>query len=292
MKAMVRAPGSCGELVQGTVEGKNFLITCPVDLYSEVVVQDDASPVVAAGGKAVEAVERTWAYLGIRPERFSVRVESALPKGKGMASSSADISAACQAAAVCCGRLLTPDEIADIALAIEPTDGIFYPGIVMFDHVGGLTRRFLGFPPPLSVAIFDVGGQVDTLQFNQRSDLIVLNRAKESQVEQAVALVTRGLVSGDCGLIGQGATLSALANQSILHKACLPAILELLPRYGAVGVNTAHSGTVIGILFPGVITEKIGECIAAVQTACPELTFLRTARVITGGLTVIEGGSQ
>ena len=52
------------------------------------------------------------------------------------------------------------------------------------------------------------------------------------------------------GKIGKGATLSAFCNQSILHKSDLPRVLELSIKMGAVGVNTAHSGTVIGILLP------------------------------------------
>jgi len=290
MKVTVRAPGSCGELVQGTLEGKNFLITCPIDLFSEVTVETDTQS-ASAGDKTIEAVTRTWAYLGVSFRSSAVKIRSALPQSKGMASSSADISAACQAAALCSGRMLTPDEIADIALGIEPTDGIFYPGIVMFDHVGGLTRRMLGFPPPMTVAVFDVGGEVDTLQFNRRSDLAGLNLAKEPQVRQAVDLVTRGIASGDCGLIGRGATLSAEANQSILTKACLPTIVDLGGRYGAVGVNTAHSGTVIGILFAGG-SRQVGACAAAVQAACPELSFLGVSRVIAGGLTIVRGDSD
>jgi L-threonine kinase len=290
MKMKVRAPGSCGELVQGTLEGKNFLITCPIDLFSEVTVQINTQAVVA-GAKTIEAVKRTWAYLGLSFGHFAVKTKSALPRGKGMASSSADISAACQAAALCGGTTLTPDEIADIALGIEPTDGIFYPGIAMFDHIGGSTRRLLGPPPPMTVAVFDVGGQVDTLQFNRRSDLASLNQAKEPEVRQAVALVTRGIAGGDCALIGQGATLSALANQSILTKACLPAIVDIIPRYGAVGVNTAHSGTVIGILFAGQ-SQQVTSCVDAVRAACPELSFLGIWRVIAGGLTILGGNSD
>ena len=34
--ATVRAPGVCGELAQGMIEGIHFLVTCPVDFYSRV----------------------------------------------------------------------------------------------------------------------------------------------------------------------------------------------------------------------------------------------------------------
>lgn len=287
----VRAPGSCGELVQGTLAGGNFLITCPVDFYTEVTVIPGDSGPSAAGVKTVEAVRLTWAYLGVTCDQYAVNVRSALPQGKGMASSSADISAACLAAALAAGYTLTPDEITDIALAIEPTDGIFYPGIVMIDHVRGLTRRTLGSPPPMSVLIFDAGGRVDTVEFNQRGDLAVLNAAKENEVRTAVDLVSRGLATGDAGLIGEAATLSSLANQGILKKTCLETVITVARRHGAVGVNTAHSGTVLGVLFAGRPEMVASACRQAVAEACPGLEFLRFARLIPGGLTVLKGGN-
>lgn len=287
----VRAPGSCGELVQGTLTGASFLITCPVDIHTEVTVVPGAAGPSAAGPKTVEAVRRTWDYLGVACDTFTVAVRSALPQGKGMASSSADIAAACQAAALAAGRALIPDEIADIALAIEPTDGIFYPGVVMLDHVRGLTRRLLGAPPPLSVLIFDAGGQVDTVEFNRRGDLAALNAAKEKDVRQAVDLVSRGLAAGDPAPIGEAATLSSLANQDILYKPCLETVIDISRRHGAVGVNTAHSGTVLGVLFPGQAGPAMDHCRQAIAAACPELEFLRAARLIPGGLTVLKGES-
>jgi len=293
MTATVRAPGSCGELVQGTLDGENFLITCPVDLYTEVTVAPGAPGRSNAGDKTVAAVRLTWERLGVAPGPFTLTVRSDLPRGKGMASSSADISAACQAAAVAVGRRLAADEIADIALAIEPTDGIFYPGIAMFDHVRGRIRRLLGDPPPMSVLIFDAGGCVDTIEFNCRADLAVLNAAKESEVRRAADLIALGLARRDCALIGQAATISALANQTILAKPTLPLAIDIAGRHGAVGVNTAHSGTVVGLLFPGQpAPAALAACRRDIACACPDLRFLRLARLIPGGLSITEEESR
>ena len=90
-----------------------------------------------------------------------------------MASSSADISAACLTAAIFCAREMSNYEIANIALSIEPTDGIFYPEIVMFDHIRGRIRYKLGMPPPIAIAVFDYGGEVDTVFFNRRQGVTV-----------------------------------------------------------------------------------------------------------------------
>lgn len=285
MTIKVKAPGSCGELVQGTINGVNFLITCPVDWYSEVTAASENS-LVQPEPKTAAAVAKTLEYLKMSGT-VELAVTSGLPVGKGMASSSADISAACQAAALqAAGRMLSCDEIADIALAIEPTDGIFYPGIIMFDHVDGTIRQQLGNPPPMYIAVFDVGGQVDTLAFNSREDLARLNQAKEQQVITAVKLVTQGLQTGDARLIGQGATLSALANQSILYKPCLEQVVQLGHDFGAVGVCAAHSGTVIGVMFSAAAMDGHDNCIREISRACPAVVYLNTVRLIAGGLII------
>jgi L-threonine kinase len=290
MAIKVRAPGSCGELVQGTIKGQNFLITCPIDVYSQAQIISCASPVLPDYQKAATAMEMTLRYLGVTQQNQSVHIQSELLVGKGMASSSADISAACQATAIHAGKPLQAEEIAAIALSIEPTDAIFYPGIMMFDHVEGKLSKCLGQPPPLDIVILDVGGEIDTLSFNRRVDLVEQNQLKEKAVSEAVELVAAGIKKGDSRLIGAGATLSALANQSILYKPYLEQIIDISKYYGAVGVNAAHSGTVLGVLFPVDGGEGKEQCIEHILSLCGgKVQYIRTACLISGGLTLVEG---
>lgn len=290
----VRAPGSCGELVQGTINGINFLVTCPVNLYSEVAVVPTAlhSTLNITGNKICQAIKKTSCYLNISDKRYTVKVKTELPTGKGMASSSADISAACQALALTTGRLLNPAEIADIALSIEPTDAIFYPGIVMFDHVCGYIRKPLGYAPDITIAVFDIGGEVDTLNFNRRCDLRALNSANENKIKFALDILTKGLQTGDTNLIGKAATISALANQTILFKPSLEGIIELSQRFGAVGVNVAHSGTVVGVLFDKRSSNQILACKTAICKTYSNTTFLYNVKIISGGLQRLEGDTN
>lgn len=285
----VRAPGSCGELVQGTLCGENFLVTCPINLYSEVAVipnnRPNSNPQYS---KVCKAIEQTVRYLNLDHSYFDFEIKTQLPIGKGMASSSADISAACQAVGVSLGVTFTPDEIADIALAIEPTDAIFYPGIFMFDHVNGRIRNYLGTPPDINIAVFDIGGEINTMHFNKRSDLNRLNAVKEEQVINALNLVKRGLANGDIDLIGQAATISARANQIILYKPNLEGIINISRKFGAAGVNVAHSGTVIGILFDSKKSEQINLCIKAIREKYSTLTYLKTVKLVSGGLQIKE----
>lgn len=294
MKATVRCPGSCGELVQGTLAGMNFLVTCPIDAYSEVSV--DLSPVPSnpsqAGSKTMEAVRRTLEALGTSPAGITVRVESELPAGKGMASSSADISAACMAAALAGGREIDAATICDIALGIEPTDGIFMPGIMMIDHVAGKIRRFLGDPPAMQIAVFDAGGEVDTVSFNRRGDLAELNLRKEPAVREALEMVERGIRRGDSALVGAGATLSARANQTILFKHSLERIIDISRSFGAAGVNAAHSGTVLGVMFGTEDGADIEGCVRAICRECGDVRFFRTVRMVPGGLRIVGRPGQ
>lgn len=281
MTISVKAPGSCGELAQGTIDGQPFLITCPIDWYAEaraVNISGQADKL-----KTNKAAKATLQYIGVT-DKVEIQIMSDIPVGKGMASSSADISAACQATALCFGRELSADEIADIALSIEPTDGIFYPGIMMFDHISGKLRIPLGQPPELFISIFDAGGEVDTLAFNQRRDLVKLNRQKENEIRTAVDLIRKGLAEGNAHRIGEGATISSLSNQSILYKPSLASFLKEFPHFGAVGVNVAHSGTVIGVLFPPTQTVNMFDFAQKMEYLCPGIRHVRNVRLISGGL--------
>lgn len=250
--ASARTPGTCGELAQGMIDGKHFLVTCPVDMYATATVELWAGEGRVHGPqdspKACRAVELALAHLGAAGVDAHLRLRSPLPRGKGMASSTADVVSAINATAAALGRELLPSEMADLALRVEPSDGVMFPGIALFDHRRGSIAEVLGPPPPMRVVILDFGGTVDTLAFNGVDRRGILKRS-EPRLRESLALITEGVRNGDVGLIGQGATMSALANQEIHFKPQLDAVMRLASDTGAAGVNVAHSGTVIGLIF-------------------------------------------
>lgn len=299
MRATVCAPGACGELVQGLIGGILCHITCPVALYATVTVElgGSAEGVHAPGDrpKTARAVETTLRFLNAKRSSAAVTLTSELPIGKGMASSTADVAAAIAATGLALGARLAPEQIARLAVHVEPSDGVMFPGIALFDHLGGVVCEPLGKPPPLDVLVLDFGGAVDTLEFN-RVDRAALLRELAPTAERAAALVRRGLAEGDPALIGQGATMSALAHQRVLFKPQLPAVLEFARHVGAVGVNVAHSGAVIGVLLDdGAQTAPSGgetseDALRAARRAFPHAEAIRLAHLIGGGLHVVTGG--
>jgi L-threonine kinase len=252
-----KAPGTCGELVEGTLDGKDFLITCPVDIWSEIKVEETEEDYQEKKfSKTVSAVELAVLKFGNNKKYFKFERNSSLPLGKGMGSSTADISAAVQAVARALGKEATSDEIVEIALSIEPSDALMYPGIYLFDHKKGSLKKSLGEPLPIDIVVIDPGGEIDTLSFNNKEMLKELNLKKEPRIKKAACYVMEGHKEKDPEKIGRGATISSFANQEILYKPQLEKINKLAEDVNALGVNIAHSGTVMGILLSPEISDK------------------------------------
>ncbi len=254
MEVRARVPGSCGELVRGIKEGRNFHITCPVNLFSYVRASlDGISSQIDYSfvkPKSFQAMEKTLKFFHKEVLGVKIHIFSQVPMEKGMASSTADIVGTCASIATLSGERISSEEIARLALSIEPTDGVMFKGVVCFDHMEGKILEFLGKPPEMRILVVDSGGRVNTLEFHKRVDLAELYLEVQDQSLEALELVKRGIKKQDINLIGEGATVSALANQRILFKPELAQVISIAKAMGAVGVNVAHSGTVMGVLLP------------------------------------------
>lgn len=292
--ATAKAPGTCGELAQGMSNGDHFLITCPIDICSTVTAHAFQGSGRVVGPqvcpKAIKATGLTLSHIGISDVDVRLAIENPLPRGKGMASSTADVSASIQATAKALGKPLTPGEIAQIALSIEPSDGVMFPGIAMFDHRHGKLYRSLGTAPTARIVVLDFGGKVDTLAFNvtdRRDKLMTM----EPTFAESVGLIEEGLRIVDVGLIGQGATISALANQAILPKPHLNDVIKFADDLGAAGVNVAHSGTVIGMIFED-DSERVENALKQVSTRFSDIEDVFDTRIATGGVTIEVAPNQ
>jgi len=281
------APGTGGELAQGGLDGTIVMVTCPIDLGSTATVElwDGSGSVdgPAHAPKARRAVALTLEFLGRGDVDARLSLETSLPRAKGMASSTADVAAAIGATAAALGTSIDAQQQADLALAVEPSDGVMLSGIALFDHRGGQLARSLVQPPAMRVLALEFADEVDTQAFNavdRRAEL----RSHVSRFREALDLITAGLADGDARLIGQGATLSSLANQAVLPKPQLTSVLDLAEAAGSVGVNVAHSGTVLGLLFAE-DSDRIGWAERQAWTRLSDLVAVHACHVVGGGVT-------
>jgi L-threonine kinase len=58
--------------------------------------------------------------------------------------------------------------------------------------------------------------------------------------------------------------------------------------FGAIGVNAAHSGTVIGVMFADEAAAGMAGCVAEICRQYPDVCYFTQARLTSGGLTVVE----
>lgn len=292
MTYFVRAPGTCGEFIQGSIDGQPFLVTCPINRYSYGMT-DVSHPLheyyCSLQPKASLARKRVLEYLNVCPDgcQHPIYMRSDILQGKGMASSSADISVAAMATALAHGRTLDMKELEAICLSIEPTDVSFYPSVVQFDYKNGWISKPLGTCPPMKILIFDEGGTIDTLTFNQRPDLPDLIAEKEPLITEALSLFKEGLEAHDISRIGQAATISAFANQRILPKTYLYEFHEIGVQYQSVGTIIAHSGTIMGLLFPHDV-QGLEDCIQHIQRTIKSLYYIDTVETTCEGLTFVK----
>lgn len=291
MKKIVKIPGSCGELVQGYLNKSNFLISCPIEVYNtihvskvefsnEILIDENKS-------KTKEALLKLLSHYGLEDMGLKVEIKADLPEAKGMGSSTADITGAMIAALLLLNKKVDIELVTKIALKVEPSDATFMDGIVKFDHLKGKQKEKIGQIDPIPLLVFDYGGEVDTLSFNCRQDLKKLNSQKAKMVKKAYSLVKKGIKTKDGKLIGKGATMSSLANQKIIKKPGLRELINTLEtQKGFLGISTAHSGTVIGVMVEN--KELSGEIIEKIKNNFPYLNFLFNTRIINGGYKIIK----
>lgn len=284
MAYIVSSPGSCGEFIQGYSNGTSFMVTCPINRYSYAWVNEKTTESLLPG-KAQEAVKKTLECLNYR-RNVSIGLQSVIPYGKGMASSTADISAVCQATAIALGKRLTDMDIAQIALSIEPSDATFFEGIMQFDYREGTLIRRLGHAPIMNILIYDCGGEIDTLLFNSRSDLLKLQQENETEIKKAFDLFLHGMEQQSLEDIGKAATMSAYANQKILYKKSLDEFYSIGTKAGGKGVICAHSGTVLGLIV------SIEDDISSIKKEMDEIasiTYLDSVTVTNEGMQIRKG---
>lgn len=258
MKLAVKMRGTCGEFAQGFYRGEPILITCPIEKFSTVTISDEFKGVEGLGEKSLAMFDKVLKYLDAADFRFGIRLTSELPRGKGMASSSADLAAVAQAVAKSFGKNFSPAEIGKLCAEIEPTDGIFYEGVVAMNPLTGQLIKKIHVREKFLIAVFDYGGEVDTLKFNRRSHFEFPSLDDEINFE----LIKK----------------SAQANQKILPKRGLEDLMNFAETLGAVAVNVAHSGTVTGIFFRA-DDLQVQEKISAVRKRFDFIKFLMLTRL-------------
>jgi uncharacterized protein involved in propanediol utilization len=250
------APAHHGEVVQGAfrVGGRvvRGLVTLPCPLYrSRARFIPDLSRQVRVWpiwrAKAQRAAELVMLEIG-SPVGGCLEIDSDVPLSRGLGSSTSDVLAAIWAVADSFEVDLPLADVARLAVEAEQASDslMFGQSAVLFAHREGTLIEDFGLGlPPLHVLGFGTGELVDTLAYQPaRYTDQELDRFDELRV-----MLRRAIDDQDCMLIGEVATASTWINQKHLPMPHLDEVCAVAAEVGAVGVQTAHSGDIGGILF-------------------------------------------
>lgn len=273
------AAGTCGELVQGfTSQSVPFHVTCPIAKTATVTVTARPAPEftitqLASGlSKIAQALRRTAAILELEPLEIRVEHWSDLEVGKGMGSSTADITAAARALAAAADRDLSPDQLAKIATSIESSDGSMYPGLVAFNQkTGDVLEQFAWWPQFAVVMI--TPPQV----FNTESANFSGKEMLGTEFDEILDGLRTAAAKRDAAAFAQAATHSAAINQRFVPNPYHALLEDRIDGFGAIGINVGHTGTIAGLLFDAADRSAMKSAAAAA---------LELHRILPSGATI------
>lgn len=259
MEACAIYPGSCGEIIQGHVYGKDMLISCPVNLFAAVRVFECQKPInrlnYQKSSTLLDNILKRWGY-GYLNTQFDIDIKSSIPKSKGFASSTADLCGVYICLLKLFKRQFDIKEAVEEFVKIEPTDSIVFRDMVLFDYKGGKHYENIGGYLKFYILAFEGSRVVDTLEFNKR-DLPPL-----SDISDILKLVKDGIESADISKIAQASVISIRRNLNRLPYDIYNAVEKLSHATGGLGLTGGHSGNVLGIIY-----DDRERCMYAVENA-------------------------
>lgn len=247
--SVARCPASCGELIQGWILGSEKLISCPIEWYSTVEVCN-ATPLPNERPLTRTMVNALLAHYGYPlalSQTLRITVHSTIPLAKGMASSTADIAATAVAAAAHLGHSLRESELAALCVSLEPTDSTLFRSLTLFDHRHAQTQIACAPSPAFDLLVLESPVILRTADYHRLPREAAL-QANAALLQQAWEKVQLACTRHSPTLMGEAATLSAIASQTLLPKPGFDTLLALVESCDLYGLNVAHSGSVVGLM--------------------------------------------
>ena len=246
MRHSVKIFSRIGELIQGILpDGSPFLVSGLPSrtLFSEVTLEEGVGVVLPP--KALRAVEYFQAEYAPHLDLSGLcfRLQTNIPPGKGLSSSSADILGVLSVLNKALQTGLSNAQLYTLAVRIEPTDPCLHEEIVLFRQQEGRAEQLLTLPP-LSMVWFDTAPdrQVDTVTL-----LRSYNKEAPAFFDSLLRSFLQAAAEQDYPVLLDCITQSALYNQSILALPHFEVLYRLALRMKA-GLLIAHSGTIAGLL--------------------------------------------
>ena len=246
MEARACYPGSIGEVIQGRVKGIDTILSCPVNLFTNVRIYECKNPFKKTfypkSSQFLANVLKNWGYTDCI-ETLDIEICSDIPKGKGFASSTADLCGIYNCLIQLFHRKHDEDEIAAECIKVEPTDSIIFKNMTFFDYKTGAYKEQIGSYMEFYLLVFEGNRTVDTIEFNKKSIQPL------SQIDDLAELTRHGVKKRSLDHIAKASTESIIRNQHRLRYDLLSEALRLKDVTGGLGIMGAHSGDALAIIY-------------------------------------------
>ena len=124
--------------MQGYLAGKPFLVNCPINWFASAALAEVHLGLTRlTHPKSVAAAMRASAVYGVKFDPKQLTIASTIPRGKGMASSTAEMAAAVAASLQPWEPSPDWEALSRLIATVEPTDGVYFPGITSLNHLTG-----------------------------------------------------------------------------------------------------------------------------------------------------------
>ncbi|MBU5590567.1 kinase [Clostridium sp. MSJ-4] len=239
-------PGSIGEVFQGKIGGRDLLLSFPCDVYTEVTLKEEKREELEINNKKcyefLENILKLWGYEKLY-KNFTIDIKSNIPRGKGFASSTADICALYNCLLKCFNRDFSVEELIKLAIAIEPTDSIVFEKATLFQYKKGDFLLELGNYMELYIMVYEGKKSINTVQFNEQSieDLAHLDYLEKDLI--------KAFHEKDIKALAKISTESIIKNQKRLYYDILDEVIKISKDTEGVGILGAHSGDMLGIIY-------------------------------------------
>lgn len=239
-------PGSFGEILQGKIDDKDFLLSSPINIYTKVRLFECENGHMKFKNSKSNAflinILKSWGYENYK-DNIDFEINSRISCGKGLASSTADLCGVYHCLLKMFKRQFDERELIEQCIKIEPTDSIIFKKMTLFDYKNGLYKRELGDYFSYNILAFEGNNIVDTLEFNNKA------LTNLSNVEDLLPLLREAVEERNLEKLAYVSTESIVRNQKRLYYDFLKLVLDIKVKTSGLGIIGAHSGNVLGIVY-------------------------------------------
>lgn len=291
--ATVRAATGWSDLARGTVDGLDFVFSCPIDRLVVATARGRIGSGIRVQGlepdtarHVADLLRRVARQHGIDP-RLRLRIHGPASAPLAGAPAASCVAAALGAFVRYLDIAIDPAVVAEFIAATGQPDGLQHPGIAEVDPLTGQLHGCWPAPRDLRLLLLDAGSGRDRSVVHPLA-LRALHFAHQDEVRQFHAMLRYGLIAGDARAIGEAATRSTRLMQQLAPWPAFASLERSVADAGGYGICSIPNGRRLGVIHADSpqLTEQLTQVIEGRLGAA--VSIVGVHRLVGGGCTAVS----